>query len=305
MSFQYGCNTLPHVFIFATRHMDSTRTVLFGIFVVAGRKMTAAQVIALARTLGISATNVKSHLTRMVADGALRRSGPVRQAHYWPSPNQARVVEDIVARLQKTPSQRWNRTWLILIPRTSSSRGRREQLRASLWFDGFRPWAANTFVRPAWPERWALNRARQHLANTGGLCARGTLVGAIGVADVSAIYGLDSLDREARRLARWISHRRIPKGSGDDAFAARLRVGGLVARLVGHDPRLPPVLWDGRNGMEELVRAFRRFEARIAPLAQRFLDHVLGRRSSAGSGRIRSVPKGRSVLKTTEEARNG
>lgn len=267
--------------------------------------MTAAQVIALARTLDLSATNVKSHLTRMVADGALRRSGPARRARYWPSPNQARVVADIVARLQGTPSERWNRTWLILILRMPSNRGRREQLTASLWFDGFRPWASNTFLRPAWPERWALNQARRHLANSGGMCAHGTLVGAIGVADVSAIYGLDSLDREARRLARWISHRRIPKGSGDDAFAARLRVGGLVARLVGHDPRLPPVLWDGRNGMQELVRAFRRFDARIAPLAQRFLDDVLGRRSSTGSGRVRSVLKSRAVLKTTKEARNG
>jgi len=266
--------------------------------------MTAAQVIALAGTLGISATNVKSHLTRMVADGTLRRSGPARRARYWPSPNQARVVTDIVARLQGTPSESWNRTWLILILRMPSNRGHREQLTASLWFDGFRPWASNTFVRPAWPERWALNRARRHHANTGGMCARGTLVGAIGVADVSAIYGLDSLDREAHGLARWISHRRIPKGSGDDAFAARLRVGGLVARLVGHDPRLPPVLWDGRTGMQELVRAFRRFEARIAPLAQLFLDGVLGRRSSTGSGRVRSVLKSRAVLKTTE-ASNG
>jgi DNA-binding transcriptional regulator PaaX len=257
--------------------------------------MTAAQVIALARALGISATNVKSHLTRMVADGALRRSGPVRQARYWPSPNQARVVADIVSRLQGTPSERWNRAWLILILRMPSNRGHRQQLTASLWFDGFRPWASNTFVRPAWPERWALNRARRHLANTGGTCARGTLVGAIGMPDVSVIYGLDSLDREARQLARWISDRRIPTGSGDDAFAARLKVGGLVARLVGHDPRLPPILWDGRNGMHELVRAFRRFEARVAPLAQRFLDEVLGRRSSKDSGRIRSVLKGRAM----------
>jgi len=282
------------MFSFATRDMNSTRTILFGVFVVAGRKMTAAQVIALARALGVSATNVKSHLTRMVADGALRRSGPARQARYWPSPNQARVVEGIDARLHGTPSERWDRTWLILVLRMPANRGRREQLKASLWFDGFRPWAANIFVRPAWPERWALNRARRHLANTGGLCARGTLVGAISVADVSAIYGLDFLDREARRLARWISHRRIPKGSGEDAFAARLKVGGLVARLVGHDPRLPPVLWNGRNGMQELVRAFRRFEARIAPLAQRFLDDVLGRRSSKGKR------EGRQTLFPTE-----
>jgi hypothetical protein len=53
------------------------------------------------------------------------------------------------------------------------------------------------------------------------------------------------------------------------------------------------------------VRAFRRFEARIAPLAQRFLDDVLGRRSSMGSGRVRSVLKSLAVLKTTKQARNG
>ena len=281
------------MFSFATRDMNSTRTILFGIFVVAGRKMTAAQVIALARALGVSATNVKSHLTRMVADGALRRSGPVRQARYRPSPNQARVVEGIVARLHGTPSERWDRTWLILVLRMPANRGRREQLKASLWFDGFRPWASNTFVRPAWPKRWALNRARRHLASSGGLCARGRLLGAIGVADFSAIYGLDSLNREARQLARWINNRRIPTGSEEDAFAARLKVGGLVARLVGHDPRLPPVLWEGPNGIQELVGAFRRFEARIAPLAQRFLDDVLGRRSSKGRGRVRSLRKGR------------
>ena len=232
--------------------------------------MTATQVITLARPLGVSATNVKSHLTRMVADGALQRSGPVRRAVYWPSPSQARVVEGILARLQRTPSEPWDRTWLILTLRMPSNRGSRERLRASLWFDGFRPWAPNTFVRPAWPKRWALSRARQHLANTRGMCVRGTLVGAVSVTDVSTTYGLDSLNREARRLARWISDRRIPTSSAAEAFAARLRIGGLVARLVGHDPRLPPALWGRRNGMQELARAFRRFEARVAPLAQRF-----------------------------------
>jgi hypothetical protein len=48
----------------------------------------------------------------------------------------------------------------------------------------------------------------------------------------------------------------------------------LLAKIC---PRLPPALWGDRNGIRELVRAFHRFEARIAPKAQRFLDEVIGR----------------------------
>jgi DNA-binding transcriptional regulator PaaX len=114
-----------------------------------GRRMTAAQVIALARSIGVSATNLKRHLTRMVADGALQRSGPVHRALYWPSRSQAWIVEGILVRLQTVPSEPWDRTWLILMLHMPSNRGAREQLRASLWFGGFRPWVPNAFVRPA------------------------------------------------------------------------------------------------------------------------------------------------------------
>ena len=255
--------------------VDSTRTLIFGIFVLAGRKLTATQVIALARPLSISATNVKSHLTRMVGDGALKRSGPLRAARYWPSSSQAAVIGGIVARLQRKQGSLWDGRWIVLILCMPSNRVQQRRLRAALWFDGFRPCAPNTFVRPAWPKDWALGRARQHLAHMPGLCLCGTLVGSIDALDVNAMYGLDLLDREARRLARRISKMRIKTGLAAAAFAARLKVGGLVARLVGHDPQIPTALWDRRTGMRELVRAFHRFEARIAPMAQRFLDDVI------------------------------
>lgn len=259
-------------------YFESTRTLLFGIFVVAGRRLTTAQLIALARPLGISATNVKSHLTRMVADGALVRSGPVRRARYWPSRRKAKVVERINARLQKAPKERWDGTWLMLTMQMPANRARRDRLQAALWFDGFRPLASSTFIRPAWPKRWAQSMARKHVASATGVCLRGNLLVGVDTKRVSAMYGLDSLDREVSRLARWINARRIPRGSGSKAFAARLRVGGFLAPLVSHDPRLPPAIWGGRSGLRELVRAFHRFEARIAPSAQRFLDEVIGRR---------------------------
>ncbi len=253
---------------------ESTRTLLFGIFVVAGRRLTAAQVIALAMPLRISATNVKSHLTRMVADGALVRSGPVRRAHYWPSRRKAKVIEGIDARLRKASKERWDGAWLMLTLQMPTNRARRDRLRASLWFYGFRPLSVSTFIRPAWPQRWAQSVVRNHLAHAPGMCLRGKLLGGLDAKQLSQLYELDVFDREARRLAQWTNARRIPRGSSGAAFATRLRVGGLVAPLVSHDPRLPPALWGRRTGLRDLVRAFHRFEARIAPSVQRFLDEV-------------------------------
>lgn len=254
---------------------EATRTLLFGIFVAVGRRLTAAQVIRLARPLGISASNVKSHLTRMVADGALRRSGLRRAMDYWPSPDQARVVKGIETRLAHPPRQPWDNTWLLLTLRMPANRTQRARLRATLWFDGFRPWVANSFLRPAWPQPWAQERSREVLARIPGVCVCGTLLGRLDLGRVRAAYGLDALDREARRLARAIDAIKIPFASAAQAFAARLRVGGLVARLVGHDPHLPGALWGGRTGMRDLIRAFARFDARIAPLARRFIAAAL------------------------------
>ena len=250
---------------------SSTRTTLFGIFVLARRKLTAAQLIALARPLGISATNVKSHLTRMVAEGALERTGPKRAARYGPSPGQAEVVEGIEARLGSYPEEPWDGEWIVLALKMPGPRGERDRLRASLWFDGFRPWDGSTFVRPAWPKAWAQARARWYLARIPGLAVAGLLLGDV---PVNRLYDLDTLDREARKLARRIRAKRAPAISPARAFAARLEIGGLVARLVGHDPKLPRELWERRTGMRELSRAFAMFEKRIAPAAQRFLNKI-------------------------------
>jgi len=252
---------------------SSTRTTLFGIFVLAGRSLTAAQVIALARPLRISATNVKSHLTRMVAEGSLERTGPKRAAQYRPAPSKAAVVEGIEARLESHPEAPWDGEWIVLALKMPVPRGERDRLRASLWFDGFRPWDGATFVRPAWPKTWAQARARGYLDRAPGIALHGALLGDI---PVDRLYGLDALDREARRLARRIRAKRAPAGSPARAFGSRLEIGGLVARLVGHDPRLPQALWGKRTGMRELSRQFARFEKRAASPARRFLESVLG-----------------------------
>jgi phenylacetic acid degradation operon negative regulatory protein len=242
--------------------------------------LTAAEVIRLLGPLGVSATNAKSHLTRLVAEGALDRRGPVRARLYTPSRGQSAVVEGIRARLQKEPSEAWDGTWLGLTLRLPADRRRRESLAASLWFDGFRPWAPGTFLRPAWPERWALGRARHYLAHAPGFSLRGSFVEPLNLRRVAKLYELAALDRQARALAGWIRRQRAVQSTGERTFTARLKVGGLVARLVGHDPRLPPELWGRRRGMRDLVRAYDRFDSRVAPLARKFVEQIVAERGA-------------------------
>ncbi|MFN7967339.1 MAG: hypothetical protein U0V87_16805 [Acidobacteriota bacterium] len=252
-----------------------TRTLLFGIFVSAGGKLTAGQVIALAAPLGISASNVKSHLTRLVQEGALDRSGPTRQAEYAPTKSQCGVVEGITARLQQHRApEPWNGAWIMLTPRVTGSRGEREWLRASLWFDGFRATphttSPGTYLRPAWPRAWAIGRARQYP----GICVVGALLEPLGFVLLDKMYELDEFDRQARKLADWIGRRPIPRDPGR-AFAEQLKTGSRVTRLISHDPRLPAVLWGQRTGLAELVDAWVRFEARIASKAGQFVADVM------------------------------
>src|ERR1041385_3314259 len=108
----------------------ASRTTLMGILVTAGRQLTAAQLIALAEPLGISATNVKSHLSRMVSEGVLQREGPARQAVYGPGRGQSYIVESIRQRMQPKAEARWDSTWLMLTLPLPKNRSQRDHLRA-------------------------------------------------------------------------------------------------------------------------------------------------------------------------------
>src|ERR1044071_499463 len=250
-----------------------SRSLLIGILVLAGRKLTAAQLIRLAAPAGLSATNVKSHLTRMTRDGSLLRAGPRRLATYEPSPSQKLVIEGIRVRLAKVSYPSWDGTWLLLSLRLPQDRAERQGLRASLWFDGFRPVSPEVFVRPNWPLPWARERLRSYLHALPGMCFQGQFLGPR--PDVCQLYDLDGLDAEARSLTEWIRRRKARATLRHSAFAERLKVGGRVALFIGHDPRLPPVLWGQRRGMAGIVHAFQKFEHHIVPLAQRFVRENL------------------------------
>jgi phenylacetic acid degradation operon negative regulatory protein len=254
--------------------------------VLAEQSLSAPQLIRLASPLGLSATNVKSHLTRMVAEGVLRREGSARLAVYAPSADQMAVIEGIQARLRPC-EEPWDGRWMMLALRNLTDRGQRDKLRGALWFDGWRSPCPNAFVRPAWPREHAEESARHFSQHGLGFCICGTFVAS--PEDLTMLYDLKGLDAEARRLTAWMGKRQANARSPRAAFAERMKVGARVAQLIGHDPRLPAGVWGRRRGLREMVSAYLRFEERIAPQAQIFLEQSITGPQAGQAGPRRKI----------------
>lgn len=253
--------------------VEKTRTLLFGLFVLAGRPLTAAQCVGLAAPFGVTSSNVKSHLSRLVAEGALVRRGPTRDGRYAVADAKSAVVDTIDLRLASPIDQPWSGDWILLSATAPPDRADRDHFAAALWFDGFRATGGGAFVRPDWPQPWAGNSASAH-AGRGCVAVTGRMSG-LSAQVIADLYDLDGLDESAAALARALGkHRRAT--SPTSAFRNRVRAGGEVARFVAHDPRLPPEIWGRRKGMERLREAWLAFDGATSPLAEKFLNDTLG-----------------------------
>jgi DNA-binding transcriptional regulator PaaX len=270
----------------------ATRTRIFGVLVLVGQPVSTRELVALCEPLGLSATNVKSHLTRLVSEGALFRTGPRRAHRYAISPQRQEIVAAISSRFEAGPSERWDGQWLIVALKPPTNRVERPRLRRALWFEGFRPCGLDTYLRPAWPNAWAVARAHA-LASVASACVIGALVGALNVGQVRKLYRLASMDAQARRLVRRIQE--VADGVSDleGAFKARLTVGGLVVGLVSHIPDLPPEIWDDLTGVRELQAAYSRFEARVAERANAYVDAIVSQRQRLNPPTSRSRQRSR------------
>jgi DNA-binding transcriptional regulator PaaX len=257
--------------------LESTRTRLFGLFVLAGRPgLTARQLLRLAALFRITPTNVRSHLSRMVADGALTRRGPARASVYAPSLTKLHVI-DVIQRRTRPVREPWNGDWLLLVLPRGLPRARRYRIDRQLRFDGFRPWDAHAYLRPAWPTDWTLSRARVHCGSVDAACVRGHLVAPESASHVADAFRLDALDREARRMLDFVRRQERRVRSPASALAARVAAGGRVARFMSKEPWLPPEIWGRRTAVRRLAEAFERLEARARSLSLRHIARVLDR----------------------------
>jgi DNA-binding transcriptional regulator PaaX len=259
---------------------ESTRSLVIGLFVVTDRaELTAAELVRLARCRGVSSSNLKCHLTRMVQDGSLVRRGTPRSFLYAPSPAKQRVIKAIRTRMSPA-EEPWTGEWILFAPARPSAGGRRR-----LVFDGFRAVNRGAFARPAWPRSWAVARAEAHVERDGGAFAIGPLTGACSEAGWLRAYALEGLARRAAKVGERVARALATPPMGERALALRLALGEEVARLFALDPRLPPALWGGRDPLAELARAHARLERVLARASAPFLATVLASRPSADAAR--------------------
>lgn len=251
---------------------------MFGVLVLVGKPVSARELVALCQPLGISATNVKSHLTRLVAEGALFRTGPRRSHRYAISPQRQEFVHAISSRLELPPAEPWDGEWLMVAMKPQTDRAERLRLGSRLWFDGFRPCGPDTYLRPAWPRAWAAARA-QGLASAASACVMGPLVGTVHLGQVRKIYRLPFMNAQALRLARRIEVAGNRVDGPEDAFKARLMIGSQVVEFVSHVPNLPIAIWGDLTGLRDLRSAYSRFERRVMVRANAFVGEILSGRS--------------------------
>jgi DNA-binding transcriptional regulator PaaX len=265
--------------------------------VLVGQPISSGQLVKLCRPLGLTATNVKSHLTRLVAEGALLRTGSPRMHRYAISPQRGKLVEAISNRLQQVTDERWDGQWLMVALRSQANRTERERLRSGLWFDGFRPCGQDTFLRPAWPRAWAVARA-QSLLSVSAACVMGPLLGTLQLDQVRRMYRLVVMDARARQLARRIETIGERVDDAQSAFKARLTVGGLAVDLVSHIPNLPLEIWGDLTGLPEAQSAYAAFERRMIERANVFVRAILSDKGGLMPHRLRTRRRRGSARRT-------
>ena len=255
---------------------ETTRTRVFGLFVVTGSEsLTLAQLVRLGLAVGLTASNVKSHISRMVADGSLLRRPAPSASRYAPSENRMRMVRTLRARLAPAAKERWNLRWWLVALDAPRPRAQRERARGALQFEGFRRWRGDAWLRPAWPAAGARSAVTRLATRYDLVACEGLIAGAL---DVPLTFHLDATERIARGILQRVEVARRRLGSSADSASllkTRLALGGELAHFASDHPQLPPELLDGRRATGSLITVWNAFERDAERASKSHIDALL------------------------------
>lgn len=236
-----------------------------------GGRVALAGLIELLAALGINDSQVRTAISRLVADGWLVAARRGRVSFYGLSAEGLRRTRDAARRIYGGPAAGWDGSWTVVLPAPAGPDGAdlagREALRRELAWQGFGLLPGGGMVHPA-PDRAALRAAvaasapsRRPLVLAG---APGADLAA-GRRITAAAWDLDALAADYRAFAQLFRPFLGPAARADAdpmaALALRLVLVHAWRRIVLRDPMLPPQLlprsWAGAQARRLAGRLYR------------------------------------------------
>jgi phenylacetic acid degradation operon negative regulatory protein len=246
-----------------------------------GGAVQLAGLLALLRHFSLNDSQVRTALSRLVADHWLEAERRGRRSLYRPTASGRHRFEEATRRIYAGPPRRWRGEWHLLMLPSGAGRGALEQ---ELGWLGFGTLASGVMLHPA-PDRASLASVIGDLPEAArplAISGRSALAAPPGLLPdlVARCWDLEALARGWRHfLAEFAELRRaIESGFAPtplQALLARLILIHDYRRILLRDPLLPPALlppdWIGRAAYaaaRDLYRA-------LAKPAEQWLDENL------------------------------
>lgn len=250
-----------------------------------GGPVHVGSLIRLLEPLGLSATNVRTVLSRMVAKGWLEAEREGRRSYYGLTPRGQGLLEEGARRIYDPPRQdHWDGEWtLVAYSIPEERRALRDRFRLRLSWLGFGSlgnglWVTPHDVRPALSAVTAELGVAEYVevfrgAHVGGSDPRRL---------VSRLWGLAALNEAydafvQRHLDACVGLEREGPGSITplDAYETRFRLVHEYRRFPLLDPFLPRPLQPSDWAGECALALFRRYHDLLEPPADAFVESVV------------------------------
>jgi phenylacetic acid degradation operon negative regulatory protein len=265
-----------------------------------GGTVLLADLIALLRHFSLNDSQVRTALSRLVADHWLAAERRGRQSLYRPTETGRHRFEEATRRIYAGPPRSWRGSWQMLVLPEAAERG---ELGKDLGWLGFGRLAPGMMLHPS-PDPASLASvirdapaAERPLAIAGktALAAPPELLQAL----VARCWDLAALAQSYRAFVEGFAEfrRGVERGFAPEplpALLARLMLIHDYRRVLLRDPMLPPELlpnnWIGREAYDTARRLYRA----LAKPAERWIDDNLhgekGRLPAANAGFRRRFP---------------
>ncbi len=259
-----------------TRFVNA-RSALFDIYgdhlLPRGEQAPVAALVRLVAPLKISASAVRTAVSRMARQGWLEPVRLPEGAGYRLTPRAVRRLREAADRIYRSSVPAWDGRWHVVVVERASERAARDRIRSGLGYLGYACLGGSTWISP-----------RASIELDGLLAAE-----QLGVDSFYASYDGDArllaarawdIERLATGYQEWLAGARAivgtRRGGGDEeVFAMRSELVHEWRKFLFVDPGLPAELLPARWPGKDAALLFHAEAERLLPAAARFVDCCL------------------------------